>query len=261
MVLSHTVSGDLKGRPVIFIHGFLGCGAEWREVVAGCSDCQCICVDLPGHGGSSVMTRDSCSFEATANLLVDVLDQHEIESCNLVGYSMGGRVALYLALEQPDRVHSLFLEGAHPGLESPESRLERRRSDMLLVEKLHSDGLTKFVDSWLSMPMFESMSARPAEFEQLKAQRKRGEATGLAFALDGLGVANQPNLWDRLHELNMPVMIVAGENDSKFTRLSERMKNAVSTAKVTIVPHAGHNTHFEKPEYFVRILRDFLNRR
>jgi 2-succinyl-6-hydroxy-2,4-cyclohexadiene-1-carboxylate synthase len=172
-----------------------------------------------------------------------------------VGYSLGGRVCLRLALDRPDLVGALVLVGASPGIADAGERAERRAADQALAGELERDGVAAFLDRWLAGPLFATLPAERAG----RAERLGNGATGLGAALRLLGVGAQEPLWARLPELAAPVLLVAGELDGKFAGLAGRMAAAVGpNARVALVPGAGHAAHLEQPERFGDLVERFL---
>lgn len=249
------------GPPLLLLHGFTGSGANWRpQAAALATRCRVIAPDLLGHGASDAPADPGrhAMPRAVADLtaLLDALGLARVAVC---GYSMGGRLALALAVEQPARVVALALEGASPGIADPAERAARAAADEAWAERLERDGLAAFVDAWMAQPLFASQAAlEPARREDARAQRLRNDPIGLAACLRGLGTGRQPAYWHRLHTLPMPVLLLAGERDAKFQALGRAMAESIPDARLRIVPRAGHATHLENPAAFVRLVRGFL---
>ena len=260
----------VTGRPtgargvVLFLHGFAGSAADWSEAAAAVATqgYAALAADLPGHGRTEI-PEDSARFgiEETARDLVLALDALGIPRAHVAGYSMGGRVALYLALETPSRVASLLLESASPGIESAAERAERSAQDASLAAEIESRGVPWFVDYWERHPLFLTQRGLPPSVRgPIRARRLLAEAEGLSGSLRGLGQGTQPWLGGRLGELSCPTLFVTGGLDTKYTSLSERMADSVPDAERHVVPAAGHNVHLEQPRAFERALLDHLHR-
>ncbi len=147
--LNYAVSGTPDLPAVLFLHGFMGSGADWKSVIATLEGrFRCVAVDLPGHGASVGLPPEAYAFENAARLVLDMLDELEIDKTTFVGYSMGGRLALYLALRYPERCSGLFLESASPGLRSERERAERRAADEEKASRLESEDFDKFLHDW-----------------------------------------------------------------------------------------------------------------
>jgi 2-succinyl-6-hydroxy-2,4-cyclohexadiene-1-carboxylate synthase len=175
----------------------------------------------------------------------------------LLGYSMGGRIALYTAFSGFFR--GLILESASAGIEDAREREARRRSDEALAEQIERDGVPAFVAYWEHLPLFASQKALPDMVRQaLHAQRLRNSALGLANSLRGVGTGTQPALYDRLPTLDIPVLVLTGESDTKFSEIARRIVQALPQAQLEIVPDAGHTIHLEQAGTFDRLVLDFI---
>jgi 2-succinyl-6-hydroxy-2,4-cyclohexadiene-1-carboxylate synthase len=173
-----------------------------------------------------------------------------------VGYSLGGRLCLRLALTRPDLVRALVLVGASPGIADPGERAARRAADERLADEVERDGVAAFLDRWLAGPLFATLPAEAAGREQ----RLANTAEGLAGALRRLGTGVQEPLWDRLAGLRPPALLVAGERDPKFTGLARRMAAAIGpSARVAVVGGAGHAVHLERPAELAALVEEFLD--
>ena len=251
-----------SGPPLLLLHGFTGSGALWTALGTEFGRrYRTIAVDLLGHGNADAPAdparygMERCVADVAA--LLDVL---AVAPTAVLGYSMGGRVALALALAHPQRVTALVLEGATPGIADPAERLARVAHDAALADRIERDGVAAFVDEWMRQPLFASQQhLAPAARAAARALRLANRPRGLAGALRGLGSAAQEPLWHRLHELRLPTLLLAGEGDAKFRRLADAMAQRLPDATVRIVPHAGHATHLENPAAFARLVSDFLD--
>jgi 2-succinyl-6-hydroxy-2,4-cyclohexadiene-1-carboxylate synthase len=166
---------------------------------------------------------------------------------------MGGRLCLRLALDHPDLVRALVLIGASPGLADPAERAERRRSDARLAADLESSGTSDFLERWLAQPLFKTTTPPPHDL----AARRANSPAGLAYVLRTLGTGAQDPLWDRLPELAMPVLLVAGELDAKFRAIAERMAAAIGpSASTAWVAGAGHAVLLDQPEACARLIAE-----
>jgi 2-succinyl-6-hydroxy-2,4-cyclohexadiene-1-carboxylate synthase len=237
-----------KGPPVALVHGFTQTGHSWRPVVERLQDLnRFTVVDAPGHGRSSAVQVD---LQDGARLLGEAAGR-----AVYVGYSMGGRLALHLALERPDLVERLVLIGAHPGIVDPAKRAIRRTEDETLAGRVESEGVPAFVDWWLSQPLFSTLTSDATD----RDNRLTNTAAGLASSLRLAGTGNQTPLWHRLDELDMPVLVVAGELDTKYAGIGRETVTAIgSNAELILIPAAGHACHLERPDPFCVVLADFL---
>jgi 2-succinyl-6-hydroxy-2,4-cyclohexadiene-1-carboxylate synthase len=169
---------------------------------------------------------------------------------------MGGRIALYSALSTS--FCALILESASPGLADPEERSQRRQSDNVLADRIEREGLPAFIDYWQNIPLFASQqSISPAQRAAQCTQRLNNSVTGLANSLRGIGTGVQPALHQRLHELCMPTLLIAGALDSKFCAIAQEMAHEIPASQLAIVPDAGHTVHLERPAHFLSLIRTF----
>lgn len=257
--LCFTVEGE--GAPLLLLHGFTGSAAAWEPFRKPWARFTRIAVDLLGHGGSPAPPDPGrYRIERSVADVLAVLDRVGIARTAVLGYSMGGRVALRLALAAPERVAALVLESASPGIEDARERARRARSDHELAARLERDGLEAFVDYWEGLPLFASQRRLPAsERRALRRQRLRNDPRGLANSLRGLGAGEEEPVLERLPELEMPVLLVAGALDAKYCNLARRMRDALPGARIEIVPAAGHAVHLERPRLFARLVADWLD--
>ncbi len=250
-----------SGPPLVLLHGFTGSAKSWADHTRVFGEhFTTYAVDLIGHGGSeSPAASDRYRMERCVEDLIALLDQLKIESTALLAYSMGGRVALHLAVAAPERVRALVLESASPGVADPAERASRVKADEALAESIERDGLEAFIDRWESLPLFSSQRRLPADVQQHhRAQRLSNNALGLANSLRGMGAGAMEPVWDRLGELSMPIMLIAGELDEKYVELGTRMEIALPNARLLIAEDAGHTVHLEKPVLFNQAVRAWL---
>lgn len=182
-------------------------------------------------------------------------------SYDLVGYSMGGRIALHRALRRPGRVRRLILESASPGLETAEDRARRRDADEVLARRIVTGGIEAFVDGWEALPLFASQRRLPDDVRRRHRERRlANDPRSLAAALRELGTGTLPSLWDSLEEVRTPTLLIVGALDEKFVEIGHRMTESMTDAHLTIVPHAGHTVHLERPGAWLELVTDFLTR-
>jgi 2-succinyl-6-hydroxy-2,4-cyclohexadiene-1-carboxylate synthase len=241
--------------PLVALHGFTQTGAMYAEL-AEMLGRETLAPDLPGHGHSS---DRPASFGAAVAGVADVLAARG-EPAPLIGYSQGGRVALAVALGRPELLSHLVLVSTTTGVGDEAERAERRRGDEALVEELTTLGLVSFLDRWLARPMFEGRERRDPTWRAAdRAARFENTAAGLAAALLGMGQGAQPYLGDRLGELRIPVLVVAGEFDPKYVTLAMGMCRSLPNAVLSIVPATGHAVIGEQPKAVAGLIEGFLN--
>jgi 2-succinyl-6-hydroxy-2,4-cyclohexadiene-1-carboxylate synthase len=234
--------------PLVLLHGFTQTRQSWRRTVAALGGSyRALAPDLPGHGQAA--ERRPASFAACAAYVRALADG----PCALVGYSMGGRIALHTAFALPDLVTRLVLVGASPGIADPAEREARRRADAALADRIETIGVEAFAAEWGAQPLFAGQDERVAAAAH--ADRLRNTAAGLAAALRGLGTGVMTPLWERLPGLAIPVTLVVGERDEKFRAIAERMAAAIPDARLEVVAGAGHAVQLERPEALAAAIR------
>jgi 2-succinyl-6-hydroxy-2,4-cyclohexadiene-1-carboxylate synthase len=248
-----------KGRPtILFLHGFMGDRHEFQLISALlANEYQCLSFDLPGHGATQVTENSDYEMAPTARAIIAALDQLQISRCFLVGYSMGGRLALYLMLRFPDRFTGALLESASPGLKTQEERDRRSRQDWQLAAELEAVDFTAFLVKWYSQPLFASLVQSPG-FEQMLERRRQNNPAELAKSLRYLGTGAQPSLWTELALNRVPLCLVVGELDQKFVAINREMRSLCPSAHLEIIKGCGHNIHFENERGFADRLIEFL---
>ena len=242
------------GPSLVLVHGFTQSGRAWGPVgdaLAGRH--RLVALDAPGHGGSAAVSAD---LPGGADLMARTAEAAGGAGAWL-GYSMGGRYALHVALRHPELVERLVLVSATAGIDDTGERADRRRSDEALADRVESEGLEPFLRWWLDQPLFRSL---PAGARQLEG-RLGGTAAGLADSLRRAGTGSQEPLWDRLGELRMPVLVVCGALDTKYEALGRRMVDAIgANATLEVLAGAGHACHLERPDAFLAAVTSWLER-
>jgi 2-succinyl-6-hydroxy-2,4-cyclohexadiene-1-carboxylate synthase len=249
------------GEPLILLHGFMGSAQSWNAQWDDFTTSYHVhAVDLPGHGYSDCPSNPSRYFmDRVGYKLLRLFDHLLIDKAHVLGYSMGGRVALYLAVKYPDRIRSLTLESASPGIESSSERQARIASDDAMAQRLEEQGLSAFVDYWTNLPLFESQRHLPQHQRiMLYSQRLQNNVTGLSASLRGLSTGRQPSLWSDIASLYIPTLLITGEYDEKYVNIAQRMMERLPTAKHKSVPNAGHTVHLEQPAEFTQLVLSFL---
>jgi 2-succinyl-6-hydroxy-2,4-cyclohexadiene-1-carboxylate synthase len=225
---------------VVLLHGFTHTGASWDPVVAALGESYlALAPDIRGHGEAG--NRTPVSLEAVLEDLASAAPAR----FTLVGYSMGGRIALHAALALPERIERMVLIGASPGIADPAERDARRGADQALADEIEGLSIEAFAERWAQTPVLAGQP--PAVLAAVRADRLRNRPAGLARALRGLGTGALPSLWERLDEIPIPVALVAGERDEKFRAIAVQMAAALPRAETVVVPACGHAVHLEAP--------------
>jgi 2-succinyl-6-hydroxy-2,4-cyclohexadiene-1-carboxylate synthase len=261
----YSLTGKNDRPPILFLHGFMGDRRDFAPVTSYLVDhYRCLAIDLPGHGKTRVMKEAEYGMALTARAIVGVLDQLHISKCFLVGYSMGGRLALYLAVHFPERFIKTVLESASPGLKTEEERGRRSQQDWHLATKLETTNFTEFLTNWYEQPLFASIKRRmdrskmSLTLAQMLERRQQNQPHELAKSLRNLGTGSQPSLWAELAQNQVPLMLLVGELDHKFVQINQEMVAHCPSAQLRVVKDCGHNVHSENVQDFVESLRGFF---
>lgn len=237
-----------SGPRLVLVHGFTQTRRCWGPVADDlAADHEVVRVDAPGHGRSAEILA---GLRTGGRLIAD-----QGGEATYLGYSMGGRYLLHLALANPELVRGLVLLGATAGIDDPAERAERAERDRRTAARLRELGLLDFLQEWVAQPMFAGI---PPERQQLM-ERMENTVDGLESSLLQSGTGAQDPSWDRLHRLDMPVLVLAGALDEKFVALGRRIAKSVGdNATFATVPGAGHAAHLEQPEAFLDVVRPWL---
>ena len=234
---------------VVLLHGFAGTGHAWDAVVERLDGerYRALTPDIRGHGASAA--RRPITFEAcVADALACAPRRFD-----LCGYSMGGRLALHVALAAPDRVRRLVLVSATAGIDDAAARAARRQADERLAHEIEDGSIGSFAERWLAQPMFAGEG--PQAEALARADIARNEPHALAAALRGIGTGQMEPLWGRLAELaTIEVLVVTGERDAKFTAIGARMVTAIPGARAVTLEVAGHALPREAPQALAQVI-------
>lgn len=253
--------GSADNPPLLLLHGFTGSSANWADLLPVFSERYLVIrVDALGHGRSaSPADPNRYQMDRVAADIVALLDAWEIAQTAVLGYSMGGRLALYLACTYPARFSQLILESSSPGLATETERATRRQSDEALADWIEAQGIEAFVNRWEALPLWDSQQQIPEAVRQrLHEQRLQNNPVGLANSLRGMGTGAQPALWGELATLERPTLLIAGELDGKFVAINQKMVDLLPNGSLQLIPDAGHTTHLERPSAFATAVLTFL---
>jgi 2-succinyl-6-hydroxy-2,4-cyclohexadiene-1-carboxylate synthase len=245
-----------RGETVTLLHGFTQRGSSWDEVTSLLPPrWSFLTPDLPGHGESG---DGGATMEESGAALVDLWDQLGVARTHLVGYSLGGRLALHTASLHPDRIASLVTIGAHAGF-TGEARERRLEEDRALADEIERRGVEWFAEDWATRPLFAGLARRgPAYLEGVQARRRENRAGGLAASLRGMGGGATDPFWDRLNRITAPTLLVAGAEDERYVAMAARLAGEIPGAETAIVPDASHVVHMEQPGAFAALLARHL---
>ncbi|MDU7345270.1 MAG: 2-succinyl-6-hydroxy-2,4-cyclohexadiene-1-carboxylate synthase [Klebsiella grimontii] len=250
MILHALAERSQPGHPwLVFLHGFSGDCHEWLTVGQAFGAYSRLYIDLPGHGGSANIAANSLA--EVGHLVEKTLNSYNILKYWLVGYSLGGRVAMYFACQPREGLCGLVVEGGHPGLTDENQRLLRRHGDAAWAERFRREPLTQVFADWYQQPVFASLDA--AQRAALIALRSRNNGGALAAMLQASSLAEQPDLREPLRAREFPFHYLCGERDGKFRAIADEL-----SATTHVINHAGHNAHRENPDAVVACLAQFL---
>jgi 2-succinyl-6-hydroxy-2,4-cyclohexadiene-1-carboxylate synthase len=204
----------------------------------------------------ATLLRDDTDLLDTPEMADFVTVAHDLarDRGTFVGYSQGGRLCLQLALDRPEMVQRLVLVSASPGIADDSDRAARREADEGLAQEIEREGVDAFLDRWLAQPLFATL---PRERSGIDERKRANTVERLTYQLRVLGQGAQPSNWGRLGELRIPVLLIAGELDTKYAGIAERMAEQIADVRVAIVPGGGHACHLEQPEHVARHLDSF----
>jgi 2-succinyl-6-hydroxy-2,4-cyclohexadiene-1-carboxylate synthase len=256
--IHYKLYGDPHLPKLFFLHGFMGCADDFASVInALLPHFFCLTVDLPGHGQTKVLSPIGYGMTEIAPALIKLLHLLNFSPCHLMGYSMGGRLALYLACQFPQQFTSLLLESTSPGLATEPERILRQQQDETLAAELDSGDWPAFLTRWYAQPLFDTLR-HSQHFDEMFQRRLHNCPHELAKALRGLGIGVQCSLWDELSVLTMPITLVVGEIDQKFVRINQSMAVRLLFSQLKILRDCGHAAHTEHPAAFAAVLQDHL---
>lgn len=232
------------------LHGFAGSGADFA-ILSRHLGGQWKCPDLPGHGCRADAGPEDFALPKVASALFAGVRSPLIG----IGYSMGARILLHLALGDPGRFSRLVLIGGSPGIADKAARQARVEADERWISLLEHKGMPAFLDEWHRQPVLRTARPKdPAELREFLARRRQNDPEGLARALKFHGTGVLPSLWERLPELHLPVLLCVGANDDKFIRVAETMSNFLPNAQLRSIADAGHAPHWEAPSAIARAI-------
>ncbi|MEO0409973.1 MAG: 2-succinyl-6-hydroxy-2,4-cyclohexadiene-1-carboxylate synthase [Cyanobacteria bacterium P01_A01_bin.135] len=242
-----------SGPVILFLHGFMGSDRDFDAVVARLQHrYTCLTLDLPDHGQTQLRVERPYSLETAAASLLDWLAPITAQPCALVGYSMGGRLALYLALSAPERFSHLVLESASPGLKTAAERQARIALDESRAQQIQQN-FGGFLQGWYQAPMFRNLAQQP-EFKAVMERRRQNDPAKLGRSLRCLGTGQQPSLWPHLHKLTLPTLLLTGQQDSKFCAINAEMAAQMPNARWLSIESYGHTVHLEAPERYAEAI-------
>ena len=259
------------------LHGFTGSGEDFsllkkyiESLLEGISlVINWYCPNLPGHGNSFDL---DCSTQGQYNYLDQYIKSrisqtdasHSFKECKniLIAYSMGSRLGLYHAIQQTEFWDAIVFIGVNPGIESETERRQRRESDKKLSEKIGKNGLAWFLDYWKELPLIRTQSKAPNDFLYAMQERKKSlDIKGLKNSLVDFGQGIFPNIWGGINRIQSPILLINGNLDIKYCKISQRFSEAHTDAKFYTIDDCGHAPHIENPLATAKVITAFLKQR
>ncbi len=252
-----------KENTIVFLHGFMGNLNDWDRAVSNLSDSyNCLTIDLPGHGETEVYDDEYFKMQNCAEALINFLDELKIKKTNLLGYSMGGRLGYYLIINYPHRFNKVILESSSLGMKTDLERRERMIADHQLAAEIEScttkGKFNKFLSKWYSMDFFSTIKANDQLFREIIKKRENNNVRKLALSLRLMGAGAQPSLWNEIGNIEIPALLIAGEKDEKYTKLSNEIVTLNNKFSLEIFNNCGHNVHLEQPDNFLKLVNLFF---
>lgn len=246
---------------LLLLHGFMGNCNDFQDCISQlCQSFRCLTVDLPGHGKTQVIGSDHYyTISTTAIVLIGLLNDLNFSKVYLFGYSMGGRLALYLMLHYPQRFERVILESASPGLRTSWERSQRFQVDLQRAQQLETQDFKQFLVNWYNQPIFETLKYN-SKFSKLLNCRLQNNPYELAKSLRNMGTGVQSSLWEKLSNNLVPLLLIVGEKDHRFVNINQKMLDLSPQTTLKIIQNCGHNIHVENPECLIQVLLDFMRR-
>ncbi|PHM63648.1 2-succinyl-6-hydroxy-2,4-cyclohexadiene-1-carboxylate synthase [Xenorhabdus ishibashii] len=241
-----------QGIWLVWLHGLLGTGDDWSPIVSACDRYPSLVIDLPGHG-NSVDVNLTGGFAEMSELLMATLAEYQINDYCLIGYSLGGRIAMYHAIyNKQDGLCGLLVEGGNPGLFSQQERDVRLRNDQHWAQRFRQEPMMSVLADWYQQPIFADLTA--AQRKQLIHLRDQNKGDRIADMLENTSLGRQPWLLPALQQIPIPFSYLCGENDHKFQSIAQQYRLPLTT-----IPQVGHNAHYGNPVAFTSAVNSFLS--
>ncbi|MEM7590762.1 MAG: 2-succinyl-6-hydroxy-2,4-cyclohexadiene-1-carboxylate synthase [Cyanobacteria bacterium P01_A01_bin.83] len=254
---NYVLVGDRSQPVIVLLHGFMGNCNDFSAVIEQLDGFCCLVVDLPGHGQTEVKHDANYLMPNVAQAIIELLKYLAIERCWLWGYSMGGRIALYLTIYFPQYFWGVILESTSPGLKTQLECEGRIQQDLELAKRLESVELSQFIHQWYQNPLFSSFVQHP-NYQQALTNRLNNNPAKLAKSLRMIGLGMQPSLWHYLPNIKITIMFMVGALDLKFLTINRQILDVCPQANLCIIPNTGHNIHFENPVAIVKMFKKIV---
>lgn len=252
-------SGNPGGLPILYLHGFMGTGKVWTPIMEHFAERAFqIAPDLPGHGQTEA-NLEALDFDLLSDALAELTAEKFARPPVLVGYSMGGRIALHTVLRYPGHFAALVLESSTAGIVLESERASRLQLDCDRAARLRQLDMPAFLQQWYRQPIYSSLTRRRELIDQIIRKKSAGNPDHLAEIMVRLSPGRQTPLWDRLALWRKPTLVIAGQEDEKYCEAAFRLSHGLKNSLMTVIAHAGHIVHLEKRDDFVAALNSFLD--
>ena len=255
------INDELSGESVFFLHGFTECAKDWMPIASSLDKkFNYYLIDLIGHGKSDSPNENYYYYiESIVNQLKEIIISLSNRKIVLAGYSMGGRISLNFALNNPSLLRGLILESSTWGINEKHLRKDRILQDEKLAEFIDNNPIDKFIDYWMNIDLFNTQRRFSNEMlSQIKKRKLENNKTGLANTLRFSGTGIMKPLYNNIEDISVKTLLISGELDSKFTDINAEMVKLFTNAEHKIIKNAGHNTHLEEPHRFIEVINKFL---
>ena len=255
---------DKKVKNSLFLlHGFTGSSADWENVAfLFDSKFNIYAIDLIGHGKSESPSDISLyNVESQTDQVKSIIEKLKGEKNVLIGYSMGGRLSLAFALKFPELLNGLILESSSAGISNEQEREKRKETDFQLADMILNKPIQDFITSWMDQELFGTLKRfSNSKIDQIKKEKYKNNRTGISNSLRGFSTGVMPHYGNQLKSLNIPVLLLSGQLDSKYTKINSGLQKKFSKAKHSVIKTSGHNTHLEEPQNFIHVVNKFLQK-
>ena len=251
-----SINEDLTTTPIVFLHGFTGNSNSWRHI-ADALNRWVILIDLPGHSKSEFINlNEEYSIDDFCSELYLLLNNYSIKKIDLVGYSMGGRIAMAFSSKHSNRINSLVLESSSLGIDDNKDKEDRYNQDLELCDNME-DNLNVFVDNWESKLLFKDQKRRNyILWEEQRNNRLKHNHKQLSKSLQVFSSGSMPYYEESFKYFEFPISIICGTDDDKYVKIGKEMMYMNKNAKQYIIAKSSHNTHLENPAMFLTIIKD-----
>lgn len=260
------ISRGNKPIELIFLHGFMGSLKDWDSIIRRLEKESDLSfkigrVDLPGHGKSDRFDFSKYpDFDTIIEIIYNTIINQGFQNPTLIGYSLGGRVALSLALKFPHFCHSLIIESSSPGITCEQAKLRRLKQDEILFREVleKAQSFHDFLNEWYSKDLFFNLNT--SGFKETLKRRLANNPEILQKSIKALSVGNMPSLWDKLKDVTIPILYLSGEKDKKYQEIARKIETNNRSISFKTVTNAGHNTHVQNEDCYFQFIMETIQK-